>query len=261
MAAVAPTSCRRSTAPASGRTTVPPAEGGAYQAGLGRSRGGFTSKLHTHGKAHGLPITLQVTAGQEDDCPNYDALMELCDSDPTIGLSDKGYDSDPIRQDLRDRGAVPEIPNKRNRHVQRSVSRPNYALRGRIECFINRLTNRRRFATRHDQMADSFLGFVILSSIRLGIGFVHATEGLPHPGRDRPVGRFRPTPARPRRRSGLRLDPFSQRSAVDDVVGQDRVRIARRLDGCRRGRGVRVRGPGFLAGCTRCWRARRRAAR
>jgi IS5 family transposase len=88
-----------------------------------------------------------VTAGQEADCSNYEALMEARDSDPAIMLGDKGYDSDPIRQDLRDRGTVPEIPTKRNRHVQHSVSRPLYALRSRIECFINRLKNSRRVAT------------------------------------------------------------------------------------------------------------------
>lgn len=116
-----------------------------------------------------------MTAGQEADCSNYDALMEARDSDPGIMLADKGYDSDPIRQDLRERGAVPEIPTKRNRRVQHSVSRPLYALRSRIECFINRLKNSRRVATRYDQTADSFLGFAALASIRLWIRFVHAT--------------------------------------------------------------------------------------
>jgi len=116
-----------------------------------------------------------VTAGQEADRSNYDTLMDARDSDPAILLADKGYDSDPIRQDLRDRGAVPEIPTKRNRHVQHGVSRPLYALRSRIECFINRLKNSRRVATRYDQTADSFLGFAALSSIRLWIRFVHTT--------------------------------------------------------------------------------------
>lgn len=116
-----------------------------------------------------------MTAGQEADCSNYDALMEARDSEPAIMLGDKGYDSDGIRLDLRDRGAAPEIPTKRNRLVQHSVSRPLYALRSRIECFINRLKNSRRVATRYDKTADSFLGFAALSSIRLWIRFVHAT--------------------------------------------------------------------------------------
>jgi transposase len=114
-----------------------------------------------------------VTAGQEADCSNYGALMEARDSDPAIMLADKGYDSDPIRQDLRDRGAVPEIPTKRNRHIQHSVSRPLYALRSRIECFINRLKNSRRLSTRYEKTANSFLGFAALTSIRLWIQFVH----------------------------------------------------------------------------------------
>ena len=101
--------------------------------------------------------------------------MQARDSDPAIMLGDKGYDSDAIRQDLRDRGAVPEIPTKRNRRVQHSVNRSLYALRSRIECFINRLKNSRRVATRYDQTSDSFLGFAALSSIRLWIRFVHAT--------------------------------------------------------------------------------------
>lgn len=69
---------------------------------------------------------------------------------------------------------MPEIPTKRNRHVQHSVSRPLYALRSRIECFINRLKNSRRVATRYNQTAESFLGFATLSSVRLWIRFVHA---------------------------------------------------------------------------------------
>ncbi|GGG52372.1 IS5 family transposase [Caldovatus sediminis] len=115
-----------------------------------------------------------MTAGQETDCSHYEALMQARDSDPAIMLGDNGCDSDPIWQDLRDRGAAPEIPTKRNRHLQHSVSRPLYALRSRIERFINRLKNSRRVATRCDQTADSFLGFAALSSIRLWIRFVHA---------------------------------------------------------------------------------------
>jgi transposase len=134
-----------------------------------------STKLHIRGNAHSLPAALHVAAGQEADCWNCDALMEVRDSDPAITLGDKGYDSDPIRQDLRDRGSVPEIPTKRNRHVQHSVSRPLHALRSPVECFINRLKNRRRVATRYDQTADSFLGVAALSSIRLWIRFVHAT--------------------------------------------------------------------------------------
>ncbi|WP_328733496.1 transposase [Falsiroseomonas selenitidurans] len=102
---------------------------GTPQAGLGRARGGFTSKLHIHGNAHGLPIALHVTAGQEADCSKDDALMEARDGDPGIMLANKDDDSEPIRQDLRGRGAAPENPTRRNRRVLHCVSRPLHALR------------------------------------------------------------------------------------------------------------------------------------
>ena len=103
----------------------------------------------------------------------YEPLMDERDSDPGALLADKGYDSDAIRQDLKDRGASPEIPTKSNRKVQYSVQRPLYALRSRIECLIGHIKEQRRIATRYDKTESSFLGFVLLGCIRLWIRFVH----------------------------------------------------------------------------------------
>lgn len=95
------------------------------------------------------------------------------DSDPDVLLGDRGYDSDAIRNDLRTRGGRPEIPTKRNRLIQHSVDQATYAMRNRIERFINRLKNSRRIASRYDHTSTSFLGFVLLASIRIWIKFVH----------------------------------------------------------------------------------------
>ena len=46
------------------------------------------------------------------------------------------------------------------------MDRRLYALRSRIERFINTLKDNRRLATRYDHMAASFLGFVLLGAIR-----------------------------------------------------------------------------------------------
>ncbi len=95
-------------------------------------------------------------------------------TDPEVLLADRGYDSDAIRDDVRSRGGTPEIPTKKNRRVQHSVKCALYALRARIEQFINKLKNSRRVATRYDHTAESFLGFVLLAAIRQWISFVHA---------------------------------------------------------------------------------------
>lgn len=148
--------------------------GGGRSQALGRSRGGFSTKVHLRANAEGLPIGVALTPGEAHDATAYGDLMAERDSDPGVLLADRGYDNDAIRRDARDRGATPEIPTRRNRSVQHSVYRRLYALRGRIECFINRLKNSRRVATRYDHTASSFLGFALLGCIRLWIRFVHA---------------------------------------------------------------------------------------
>ena len=110
-----------------------------------------------------------LTPGEAHDVTAYDALMEQRDTDAGAMLADKGYDSDAIRHDLRDRATAPEIPTKSNRKVQRSVSKRLYALRSRIERFIGHLKEQRRIATRYDKTASSFLGFVLLGCVRLWI--------------------------------------------------------------------------------------------
>lgn len=99
--------------------------------------------------------------------------MEQRDSDPGAFWADKGYDSDALRQDLRDRGATPAIPTKRNRKVQHSVDKVLYAMRSRIECCIGHLKEQRRIAARFDKTITSSIGFVTLGCIRLWLRFVH----------------------------------------------------------------------------------------
>src|SRR3954465_9979573 len=148
--------------------------GGTHPNGLGRSRGGFTTKLHARSNAEGLAIGFAVTPGQAHDATGYDDLMDDGAPDPETMIGDKGYDSDPIRDDLEERGAEPVIPTKANRKVQRPVDRKTYSLRNRIERFFNKIKNSRRVATRYDKLASSFLGFVQLATIRIWIRFVHA---------------------------------------------------------------------------------------
>lgn len=93
---------------------------------------------------------------------------------PKVMLADKGYDSDAIRQDLKDRGVEPVIPFKRNRKIQEPIDGFLYAMRNMVERCFNKLKQSRRLATRYDKTASSFLGFVLIASTRLWIRhFVH----------------------------------------------------------------------------------------
>jgi transposase len=120
-----------------------------------------------------MPIAVTATPGEAHDVTAYDELMQQRDSDPGALLADKGYDSDAIRQDLRDRGAVPEIPTKRNRTVQYTVNKALYALRARVEHCIGHVKEQRRIATRYDKTVSSYVGFVLLGCLRRWVRFVH----------------------------------------------------------------------------------------
>lgn len=146
---------------------------GAQNEALGRSGGGFTTKIYVRVNLHELPIGADLNRGEAHDVTHYDDLMDQRQNDAGLTLADKGYDSDVIRQDLRDHGAAPEIPTKRNRTIRHSVNERLYPLRARIECFIGHLKEQRRVATRYDKTASSFLDFVLLGSIRIWIRYVH----------------------------------------------------------------------------------------
>lgn len=84
-----------------------------------------------------------------------------------VMIADKGYDSDHIRDTIEARGTTPVIPGRSNRKEEIEIDGFAYRLRNRIERCINRLKCSRRFATRYDKTAASFLGFTHLIAARL----------------------------------------------------------------------------------------------
>jgi transposase len=142
---------------------------------LGRSRGGFSTKINARTNAEGLPIGIVITPGQAHDVTAYPALMNDIDRDPQQMLGDKGYDSDAVRRDIEQRGGEAVIPSLTSRKMQHAVDKAVYALRNRIERFFNRAKNSRRVATRYDKLIESFAAFVLLACIRIWIRFVHTT--------------------------------------------------------------------------------------
>src|SRR5262249_24057520 len=86
------------------------AEKGIHQRALGRSRGGFTSKIHGLGDARGRPIAFDLTSGEAADCKSYDTLIDLPERAPGALVADKAYDTDAIRDDLTQRGIRAVIP-------------------------------------------------------------------------------------------------------------------------------------------------------
>nr|WP_246742720.1 IS5 family transposase [Rhodomicrobium vannielii] len=141
-------------------------KGGTPRQGLGRSRGGFSTKIHLRTNGVGLPVAVDIAPGQASD---YTGALPLFDAEaePKVLLADRGYDSDPIRDEMEARGVTPIIPTRRSRKIQIPVDDHVYALRNRIERCFNKLKNSRRLATRYDKTAESYLGFVLIAAVRL----------------------------------------------------------------------------------------------
>ena len=143
------------------------------QEALGRSRGGFSTKIHLRTNAKGDPLTFDVTGGEVHEVKGYDALMELHDVNPDIILGYKGYDSDEIRNDLMDRGIEPVIPPRSNRKTPIEYDPEAYKRRNLVERCVNRLKQFRRIATRYEKTARAYLSMLSIAAARLWIKTVN----------------------------------------------------------------------------------------
>jgi transposase len=130
---------------------------------LGRSRGGFTTKVHAAVDALGNPLRFILTSGQRADITQAEPLVTGFKPQAVIG--DKGFDSDAFIAYIEALEAEAVIPSKKNRIIQREIDTNLYADRNKIERFFNRIKHYRRIATRYEKTARNYLAFLHVASI------------------------------------------------------------------------------------------------
>ncbi len=103
-----------------------------------------------------------LTGGERNDMPGFDEVFAQIPSAPELedAVMDKGYDSNHIRETLKENGINPVIPPKSNRTAVIAYDKDTYKLREKIERFFNRLKQFRRIATRYDKLGHIFLAFI-----------------------------------------------------------------------------------------------------
>lgn len=137
---------------------APAARGGQAEQALGRSRGGFTTKIHISVDAQGKPLRLRLTAGQRHDIKQAPALTDGFEFRHLI--ADGSYDSDDFIDRIQAQQAVPVIPSRANRRSPRDLDQHLYRERHLVECFINKIKQYRRIFSRFDKLDSRYLGFL-----------------------------------------------------------------------------------------------------
>ncbi len=147
---------------------------------LGRSRGGFSTKIHILCDGHGYPLHFHLTPGQTHESTVLDTLLEgadanLCDGEGQplawpVGLSgDKGYRADWIDKYVIELGIRPIIPSKENedrgaRPVE--FDKTEYRRRNIVERLIGWLKESRRIFSRFEKTAKNFGGMIKMAFIQ-----------------------------------------------------------------------------------------------
>lgn len=111
----------------------------------------------------------EITPGQTSDDLAIDLVMTDNLPGPSVLLADSGYGADSIRKKMEARNVVTQIPMRKSRKMRVGVDHSLSSLRNLVERCFNKLKNARRIATRSDKPAESFLGFIDITSIRLWV--------------------------------------------------------------------------------------------
>ncbi|MGE0971699.1 IS5 family transposase [Klebsiella sp. WOUb02] len=148
--------------------------------GLGRSRGGFGTKIHLATDGSGLPLNIVLSPGQAHESQFAQRLLDGIGVQRQNGsikrrghavLADKAYSGHTLRNELKRRGIKVVIPRKSNEKMatdgRSPLDREAYRNRNVVERCFGRLKEYRRIATRYDKTARNYLAMVKLGCIRL----------------------------------------------------------------------------------------------
>ena len=165
--------------------------------GLGRNRGGVTTKIHLAADAQSRPVGRIVSAGQRHDSLAFTAVMadirivRSCSGRPRTRpdrvLADKAYSSTRIRKALRRRGIKVTIPEPSNQVKGRlakgarggrppKFDKEEYKNRNTVERAFNRLRGYRAVATRYDKREFVYRGTIDVASIGIWLRDLPETD-------------------------------------------------------------------------------------
>lgn len=147
---------------------------------LGRSRGGFSTKIHLLCDGEGHPLHFHLTPGQAHESVVFDTLLEQADASlldaqgepiawPLALAGDKGYRAEWIDEYLLELDILPVIPCKESDNQETRLiefDRHAYRQRNIVERLIGWLKESRRIFSRFEKTAKNFGGMLKMAFIQ-----------------------------------------------------------------------------------------------
>jgi transposase len=150
-------------------------KGGIERNALGRSRGGFSTKIHLKTDLDGNPLDFHLTGGEASDSTEFETSLDIGpDIRPRVAITDKGYDSQTNRAAALVRGITPVIPRRENSKQRgRFFPKRLYKLRARIEQTIGKLKRFKRVAMRCEKTDISYSAIISFACTLILVKSVH----------------------------------------------------------------------------------------
>ncbi|MDP3628973.1 MULTISPECIES: IS5 family transposase [Comamonadaceae] len=138
---------------------------------IGKSRGGWNTKIHMVAADARTAVTFSLSPGQAHDAPEGRRLLSSLGptSRPVHLLMDRAYEGNETRQLALDLGFIPVVPPMKTRIEPWDYDREMYKRRNEVERLFRRLKGYRRIFSRFEKLDLMFLGF---------ISFVLVADGL-----------------------------------------------------------------------------------
>ena len=146
---------------------------------LGKSQGGFRTKVHLVCESHGILLALYVTPGQRHESKFFEIVVERVLLPhhrgqrywPERMAGDKGYSYPHIRRWLKRHHIEAVVPTRKNQPRDDSFDKPTYRLRNIIERMVGWFKECRRLGTRYEKLAVNTVAFWMVAMIEKVLRF------------------------------------------------------------------------------------------
>ncbi|WP_440532654.1 IS5 family transposase [Variovorax sp. YR566] len=138
---------------------------------IGKSRGGWNTKIHLLAADARTAATFSLSPGQAHDAPEGRELLRRLGAPnrPLHLLMDRAYEGNETRQLALDLGFIPVVPPLRTRVEPWEYDRAMYKRRNEVERLFRRLKGYRRIFSRFEKLDVMFTAFISFALIADGL--------------------------------------------------------------------------------------------